>query len=425
MTTVAGAAPAENLQGSASSDEILIMGAGIAGLGAAIALSLDGHPVTVLERSEELKEFGAGVQLGPHAVRILQRWGIAELLRPHISAPTGVAVHDGKTSALITRIPLGRTIEKRHGAPYWVVHRADLQNALLKRLKTFSTAKIRLGFNYDLYKRVNDHVTVLPEEGKPLHGRVLIGADGLRSQVRRQVTGRDPDPEFSGKTAWRALIDTASLPDGLWRSYTGLWMAPNAHFVHYPINGNRQLNIVAIIDDEWQDEVWAAPGNPKEVMSHFTRWAAEPRKLLSLPEKWMKWPLFRQPRGVIWPMSAGPVLLIGDASHPVLPFLAQGAAMAIEDAAAFALYLRQARGDVRMTVGMFEAARRPRVRRVQRTSEKMGRIYHLPAPLNLARNRVMQHRGREQLLASLDWLYGHDVEEVGATQPPVPARRPG
>ncbi len=398
---------------AAPADSTIIVGAGIAGLSAAIALARDGHPVTVLEQASHLEALGAGIQLGPNAVRILQSWDMEELLRPHVTAPAGIAIHDGLSGECLNRIPLGRTIQHRHGAPYWVVHRADLQQVLLARLQQLDGVQLELGFQFDMYKRQNGHVCALDEADTAHTGHLLLGADGLWSQVRRQVTGFNPDPEFSGKTAWRTTIDTAALPQGLWTSHTGLWIAPNAHLVHYPIRSGRQLNMVAIIDDtgdDWQGAVWAAPADGQELLAHFAHWAAEPRRLLQLARTWSKWPLFRAPRGVRWPLSAGPVLLIGDAAHPVLPFLAQGAAMAIEDAAEIARSLKLSQGHAARAIAGFTAARGARLQKVRTVSEQMGRLYHLPGPFALARNFVLRHRNPARLLASLDWLYGYRLE---------------
>ena len=393
-------------------DRVLIVGAGIAGLSAAIALSLAGEKVIVLEKSEPLEEIGAGIQLGPNAVRLLDAWGVTKYLKHKVIAPKGVALYYAPSGELLNRVPLEGCIEHRHGAPFWVVHRADLQQSLLKRLQELDSCDVVLGFRFEMYKYQNNHVCILREDGNTLCGKAILGADGIWSQIRQQIVGFRGQPKFAGKTAWRALIDRDALPDGLWNSYTGVWMAPNAHIVHYPVRGGAKLNIVAIIDDSWRDRVWASPGRRDDLLAHFTSWALEPQKLLQIPQTWSKWPLYRQHSRAHWPLAMGPVAMIGDAGHPVLPFLAQGAAMAIEDAAVLAAHFRETNRPVAARLQAYASARQRRVQRVQAASARMGHVYHLRGPLRWARNEILKRRKSSTLLASLDWLYGYRPETI-------------
>ncbi len=392
-------------------DRILIIGAGIAGLAAAIALSQAGQKVTVLEKAKSLEEIGAGVQLGPNAVRLLDALGVSPYLKPKVSAPKGVILYDAPSGEQINQIPLQGYIEHRHGAPFWVVHRADLQQSLLNRLQEFDSSEVVLDFHFEMYKYQNDHVCILREEGDPLCGKALIGADGLWSQIRPQIIGFRSEPVFAGKTAWRALIDCDALPDGLWKSHTGVWLAPNAHVVHYPVRGGAKLNIVVIINDRWRDKVWSAPGRRDDLLAHSSHWAPELQKLIQIPQSWRKWPLYRQHPRARWPLAMGPVALIGDAGHPILPFLAQGAAMAIEDAAVLATCFKDSNQPVAARLQNYAAARQSRVRRVQFHSALMGNIYHLAGAMRWARNAVLKRRDPRSLLASLDWLYGYRLDK--------------
>lgn len=391
----------------APSRTILIAGAGIGGLTAALTLARLGYRVLVAEQAEKLTDVGAGIQLSPNATRILQGLGVAERLTATAVVPEGLSIRSAGTGSEIAYMPIGRAMEFRYGAPYWMLHRSDLQAALVEAVSEQPDVVLKLGTRLEDFAIHAKGITAqlrdssgISEERVP----AVIGADGLWSTVRAQL-GDKTKPEFRNRTAWRALLPAASVPEEFRRPVTRLWLGPNAHLVHYPVRGGTLINIVAIVADRWKSPGWTAPGARDQLLRHFTkeRWAKPARDLVATPESWVKWALFdRDEPG--FPDHA-PVTLIGDAAHPMLPFLAQGAAMAIEDAEILARCLASPAADAEPGLRRYEAIRRARVRRVQQEARANSRTYHMSGPAALARNLAMRLMGGDRLRARYDWLY--------------------
>jgi salicylate hydroxylase len=388
----------------ARSRSIIIAGAGIGGLTAALAVARAGYRVVVLEQAKRLEEAGAGIQLSPNATRILSDLGLAERLRPQAVAPEAIEIRAASGRA-IQRIPLGETAERRYGAPYWVIHRADLQAALVAAVGEMPDITLKLGTRAEDFALHQHGLTVQTRGTQALdeQGLALIGADGVWSSLRSPMGDRSL-PVFAHRTAWRAILPAARLTEEFRAPVTGLWLGRDAHLVHYPIKAGQMVNIVAIIRDDWNESGWSAPGKPGDLAPRFAGFAAEARTLLAMPERWQKWALFD--RAPSLPRRKGPVTLIGDAAHPMLPFLAQGGAMGIEDAAVLAQCLAHAGEDIARALRRYERTRRRRVARVQREARRNSWRYHLAGPLGFARNAVLGAMSGEKLLARYDWLYG-------------------
>lgn len=384
--------------------KIIIAGAGIGGLTAALALSRCGLNVALIEREDGFREVGAGIQLSPNANHVLRELGVLSKFEGHASAVDSVRIFSARTGSIISQFPLGRTIAERHGAPYYVVHRADLHSVLLEACLSDPKIQIRLGSIIAEGRPDDTGVTVEFNTADGLasqRGAALIGADGVRSVVRRRIL-RLPPAAFSGKVAYRTTIATEDIPDDL-RSCTGLWLGPNAHVVHYPIRQGREFNIVAIVDEDWEEEGWSSPGDRDMVLARFADWPDAIRDLLSKPRRWLKWALFGMDSGGIW--SEGRISVLGDAAHAMLPFVAQGGAMAIEDGWVLAKHL-STNPDVTTALRDYEEERRIRVGKVAATAYENGRIYHLSGLTARARDMAMRMMNTERLLSRYDWLYG-------------------
>lgn len=388
----------------------IIAGAGIGGLATAIALLQSGFKVAIYEKANTLEEFGAGLQLTPNATRILSQLGVlGEVLR-FASTPNAVLVLRGSDDIELTRMPLGDA-QHRWGGPYLVVHRADLQRVLVEAVCGQPGVELSLGttvldFAHDR-GRLSVKCTTGPTETRG-DADLLIGADGLRSQVRdRFGFGAEDQAQFTGRVAYRAIVKADGANPRWTRSNIVLRLGREAHLVQYPLRHGSVINLVATTRSAsptgGPDHQWEAAPKRLILESAFPGWSKEARSLTNAPIQWRAWPLYSRPP--IPSFSLGRVALVGDAAHPLAPFLAQGAAQAIEDAGALARTLAQVQ-DIPTAVSTYSRDRVARATRVQHEALKLGRIYHMRGPLAFARDLTMRALGSRRLIERYDWLYG-------------------
>jgi len=388
-------------------ERVLIAGGGIGGLAAAIALGRRGIETEILERSQFTEETGAGIQLGPNATRALAALGVLDAIEPHAFRPEAIVIYDGISGRKLSSMPLGKHAEQRYGAPYLTLHRADLHAGLRAVAQSLAPAVLRPGFELTAIDAQGGDVVALAVDGSEAEGASLIGADGLWSTVRPLISPA-ASLRFTGASAWRARLPRGNLPPPFDAPVVGLWLGPGTHIVHYPVRGGGDLNVVAITEGGAERQGWNQPGGAETLLASFTRWTKDSKSLLERAEGWRSWSLFRLAPLRSW--SAGPIALLGDAAHPVLPFLAQGAALAIEDAVTLAACIEAWPGDPPAAFRRYEELRRPRVARVQRLSRRYGWLYHVRGPLRPARNLILERRSEETALRRFDWLYRQDGE---------------
>jgi salicylate hydroxylase len=390
-----------------SSRTVIIAGAGIGGLTAALALARNGFRALILERAEWLEETGAGIQLSPNATRILIGLGLAERLAPHVVAPTAIRVLGGRSGREIVRIPLGTEALHRYGAPYWVIHRGDLQAALSDAAAQDLNVVLRLGMSMEDFATHPHGVTVSARGNTGLwteHGHALIAADGLWSAARARMAA-NVTPRFAGRTAWRALVPAAQLAPEFREPLVHLWLGRDAHLVHYPVKGGKLINVVVITADDWSGPGWSEPASRIDLLARLPsrRWAPQAHSVFRAPDAWLKWALYETEP--LTSFAQGAAALLGDAAHAMLPFLAQGAAMAIEDAAVAAQCLARMPDDPAAAWESYSAIRRGRARKVQRLAARNGKRYHRAGAAAMLRNTAMRLLGGERLLQNYDWLY--------------------
>jgi salicylate hydroxylase len=385
---------------------IAIAGGGIGGLATALALAKRGIGSVVCERRAAFSEDGAGIQIGPNGVKILQALGVSDLLRGAVASPDALSVRNGLTGAELTRLPFGDWIAMRHGAPYWTAHRTDLHATLLAAAEEQPLIELRLQTDVTSWSTTPNGLEAITVNGDRIPTTALIAADGLWSRLRNHITNAAP-PKPVGKSAFRCVVPDARLPAGLAANDVHIWLAPDAHAVHYPVRSGREVALVLIVDDANAVMQWSAESAPELSHGAAARFPPMLRALLDAGEGWRKWSLHTAAPLESW--SQGRVALLGDAAHPVLPFLAQGAVLALEDACILADSIAELPDNVSLALSNYAATRRPRVDRVAAAAARNGRIYHLGGLMALARNAALAVTPASRLMARYDWLYGWEA----------------
>ncbi len=386
---------------------IAIAGAGIGGLTAALTLARRGFDVAIHERAAQLEAAGAGIQLPPNALNVLYGLGLGPALERTMVRLDAVVIRKAATGKLIQRLPVD-LCQRRWGAPYGVIHRADLQAVLLDAVELLGIP-LALGHEVATARQDDAGVTLSFASGQPdLRARLLIGADGLWSSTRKSLAP-DRTPRFAGRRAWRAVIPMSEMPETFRGKVTGLWLGERAHLVHYPVRGGEAFNLVAVVHDRDSAPGWSTPQNVGALLPHFEGWDGRVLSLLAGVPDWRTWPLHEGAPGAA--MASGRIALLGDAAHPMLPFMAQGGAAAIEDAAELAAQLA-APGEDSARLQAWSALRLPRVSRIQAEAHANGERYHWRRPLSTARDLGLAALGGRRMLERYAWVYGWKPTET-------------
>lgn len=393
--------------------KIVVAGAGIGGLTAAVALLQRGFEVQVLEQATELKEVGAGLQLSPNANRALVGLGLGDALRAVASEPNGKEVRLWSTGQTWKLFDLGARSVEQYGHPYYMIYRPDLLGALADMLHRLAPQALCLGWRCDSFGQDAHGVSVSSADGRAAGGDVLIGADGVHSRVRRQLFGGD-EATFSGCRAWRGVIPAERLPARLSRPVGTNWVGPGAHVIQYPLHRGELLNFVGIVErGDWTVESWTQQGTREECHLDFEGWHEDVHEIIRHIDTPFKWALMARPPMKRW--TEGRVTLLGDACHPTLPFLAQGAVMAIEDGYILARCLQQQADDLPSALQRYEAARIGRTTQIVEKSTENGRRFHNPALASAegAAAYVDREWSEPRVHERYDWLFRYNVDEAG------------
>ncbi|MEY2783599.1 MAG: 3-hydroxybenzoate 6-hydroxylase 1 [Pseudomonadota bacterium] len=389
--------------------KVLIAGGGIGGLAAALACARQGLPTQLWERAAQLSEVGAGIQLGPNVTRILQAWGLSDALNQVAAFPERLQARDARTGEVLGVLRLGARAQNRYGAPYVTLHRADLQGLLHESAQAHGV-DIRLGKTLQSWQALADGLEVGSVAGDNTKADALIGADGVWSAVRQQWRGDGP-AQFTGHVAYRALLSQADLPLHLRSQEVTVWMGPRLHVVHYPVRGGEALNLVAIVQAErpTHSQEWDAAGHAQALLQAMgARSGAVGKDLMARIEAvsgWRQWALHdRAPMSSPLEMAEDRVALLGDAAHPMRPYLAQGAGMAIEDALVLSQCLAQGQCVVSERLKTYAERRWSRNAQVQTRAIRNGRIFHAQGWVATGRNLSM--RLMSERLMDVPWLYG-------------------
>jgi 2-polyprenyl-6-methoxyphenol hydroxylase-like FAD-dependent oxidoreductase len=385
---------------------VLVAGGGIGGLAAALALARRGFAVKVLEQADRIGEIGAGIQLGPNAFSAFDALGVGERARARAVYTDRLVMMDAIDESEVASLPVGAAFRKRFGNPYAVSHRADIHQSLLEGVQESDRIELATSTRVERIEQGPHGVIAFDARGGAHAGAALIACDGVKSQARRQFV--DDPVRVSGHVVYRAVADASEFPEDLKLNAPCLWAGPDCHLVHYPLRGGEQYNVVVTFHSRKREEWGVTEGSREEVLSYFDGIGPRPRRLLELPKSWRRWATAdREPIGR-W--SFGLATLLGDAAHPMLLYLAQGACMAIEDAVTLGEAVHASGSDFARAFAMYEGARVTRTARVVLLTREMGRIYHAKGVERLVRNDLWKGRSPERFYDSLEWLYGWKVE---------------
>jgi 3-hydroxybenzoate 6-monooxygenase len=389
---------------------LIVAGGGIGGLAAAYVLGRSGHSVTVLEQAGTFGEIGAGIQLGPNIFKMFEYLGLTDAVNRVAFFPPGLGMNDVRTGEKVIRVPLGETARAAYGYPYGVIYRVDLHQLFLDACKALPNVALRTSSKVESFEQDATQVTVRLAGGEMLQGDGLIGADGLWSRIREMVVG-DGKPRVSGHIAYRAVLKREAVPEHLWSDDVLLWGGEKTHLVHYPLRRGELFNLVAVFHSNRYDEGWNTFGDTAELNERFSQAVPQVRELLGKIETWKMWVLCDREPVKNW--SDRRATLLGDAAHPMLQYLAQGAGQAIEDAVVLGEALRVTQGDIGQAFQKYQQARYLRTGRVQLTARFYGDIYHAAGVQRELRNQLFQSGKESAGFAGLKWMYeGIDLKNL-------------
>lgn len=393
---------------------VLIAGGGIGGLASAIGLAQKGIASLVLERAPELGEIGAGIQLGPNAFHAFDYLDVGDTARAMAVYIDNLRLMDAMDGTEITRIPLDDAFRTRFKNPYAVIHRGDLHGVFLKACQDHPLVSLRISAEVKDYEQDGRKVTAILADGERVPGRILIGADGLWSNIRKKLVG-DGAPRVSGHTTYRSVIPTEEMPEDLrWNAAT-LWAGPKCHIVHYPLKGWKMFNLVVTYHNDAPSPEAGVSVTHDEVRLGFAHVAPVARQIIDRGTNWKRWVLCDRDPVSTW--VDGRVVLLGDAAHPMLQYFAQGACMAMEDAVALSHHLGASPDAPEAALVAYQDLRRLRTARVQLQSREIGQhVYHPAGAHAQLRNAVMRAKSPENWYDIVDWLYGGTGLE-GAVSP--------
>ncbi len=380
---------------------LILIGAGVGGLSAALALARLGLTVDLLEQSAAIGEIGAGLQLGPNAFAALDALGVGENIRRKAVFTDDLFLMDAVDCREVARVPLGAAFRARFGNPYAVSHRADLHNAIYEEVQKHPLIRFHTSAKVVAVDLGDKRVAVTTADGRRFEADGLVGCDGVKSVVRDRILG--DNARVSGHVVYRAVVPVADMPQDLRINAPVVWGGPDCHLVHYPLRGGEQYNLVVTFHSREHEEWGVKDGSREEVISYFEGVHARPRQLLDLPSSWRRWSTADRDPVDHW--SQGRATLLGDAAHPMMQYLAQGACMAMEDAVTLGEALRATGFDLPGAFKAYEAARIPRTARVVLSVREMGRIYHAAGVERLVRNSLWKGRTPERFYDALEWLY--------------------
>jgi salicylate hydroxylase len=385
---------------------LLISGGGIGGLAAALATARAGWKVALLEQSPVFGEVGAGIQLGPNVVRVLRDWGLSDSLARVAAFPRELQVRNATSTELLGVLPLGKTIEQRYGAPYVTIARADMHTLLLEAVRAQGGVDLHLDARVIGVAQNAQCVRVQTVQDQQLEAPLLVGADGLWSQVRKHVVVGDVAPRVTGHLAFRAMLPQSALPAPLRTQVVTAWMGPDFHAVHYPVRSGEWINVVCIVHGKVQGDPqsWDHSANAQELRSRMGLARGALRDMIYAIDSWRLWPLTdREPLASAAQHAQGRIALLGDAAHPMRPYLAQGAGMAMEDAAALASCISETPDQIAPALARYAELRWQRNARVQARAIRNGEIYHLKGFKQVGRDIALKLLGAK--LMDVPWLY--------------------
>lgn len=386
--------------------KVIVIGGGIGGLAAAMALTQQGIEVLLLEQAEQIGEIGAGIQLGPNAYAALDALGVGEAARNRSVFPDYLLMMDAVDAHEIAKVDVGPAFRARFGNPYGVIHRADIHLSILEAVEKHPLITFKTHTRIVDMDLKGDGVVLTDQHGNRYEADAVIGCDGVKSVVRERLVG--DAARVTGHVVYRAVVDLEDMPEDLRINAPVVWAGPHCHLVHYPLRGGKQYNLVVTFHSRDKEEWSVTEGSKEEVLSYFEGVHPRPRQMLDRPKSWRRWATADRDPVEKW--GEGRATILGDAAHPMTQYLAQGACMALEDAVTLGQAIRTCGNDLEKAFRLYESIRIPRTGRVVLSAREMGRIYHAKGVERQIRNNLWVGRTQEQFYDALQWLYGWNVD---------------